>query len=154
MNVIFGYNLRMISAPAAALELGFVINRIKHAVVCGHSDCKAINFLYTMRNNIDDNGKIVGLDNDTEYSPFSIWLRKHGVTTLQRYNELGKTSFTQPLILNAGLGLEQFPAYIDKDCVLSSTDKLSQVILLLKSAVVIWESLILQGTDSVCKFVE
>lgn len=27
----------------AALELGCIVNNIKHIVVCGHSDCKVIN---------------------------------------------------------------------------------------------------------------
>ena len=33
----------------AALELGSVINNIKHIIVCGHSDCKAMNLLYALR---------------------------------------------------------------------------------------------------------
>jgi carbonic anhydrase len=32
----------------AALELGCKINGIKHVIVCGHSDCKAMNLLYTV----------------------------------------------------------------------------------------------------------
>lgn len=33
----------------AALELGCVVNDIRHIIVCGHSDCKAINLLYKLR---------------------------------------------------------------------------------------------------------
>lgn len=33
----------------AALELGCVANDIRHIIVCGHSDCKAINLLYKLR---------------------------------------------------------------------------------------------------------
>ena len=33
----------------AALELGCVINDIRHIIVCGHSDCKAMNLLYALR---------------------------------------------------------------------------------------------------------
>jgi len=34
---------------SAALELGCVVNGIRHVIVCGHSDCKAMNLLYTLR---------------------------------------------------------------------------------------------------------
>lgn len=34
---------------SAALELGCVINDIRHVIVCGHSDCKAMNLLYALR---------------------------------------------------------------------------------------------------------
>lgn len=33
----------------AALELGCVVNDIRHIIVCGHSDCKAMNLLYKLR---------------------------------------------------------------------------------------------------------
>lgn len=33
----------------AALELGCVVNDIKHIIVCGHSDCKAMNLLYALK---------------------------------------------------------------------------------------------------------
>lgn len=33
----------------AALELGCVVNDIRHVIVCGHSDCKAMNLLYALR---------------------------------------------------------------------------------------------------------
>lgn len=35
----------------AALELGCVVNDIRHIIVCGHSDCKAINLLYKLQDN-------------------------------------------------------------------------------------------------------
>lgn len=38
------------SCEPAALELGCVVNNIRHIIVCGHSDCKAMNLLYTLRN--------------------------------------------------------------------------------------------------------
>ena len=30
----------------AVLELACVMNQVKHVVICGHSDCKALNLLY------------------------------------------------------------------------------------------------------------
>lgn len=38
------------SCEPAALELGCVVNQIRHIIVCGHSDCKAMNLLYHLRN--------------------------------------------------------------------------------------------------------
>ena len=32
----------------AMLELGCVVQGIKHVIVCGHSDCKAMNALYSL----------------------------------------------------------------------------------------------------------
>lgn len=37
------------SCEPAGLELGCVVNNIKHIIVCGHSDCKAMNLLYQLR---------------------------------------------------------------------------------------------------------
>lgn len=37
------------SCEPAALELSCVVNNIRHIIVCGHSDCKAMNLLYTLR---------------------------------------------------------------------------------------------------------
>lgn len=37
------------SCEPAALELGCVVNNIRHIIVCGHSDCKAMNLLYSLR---------------------------------------------------------------------------------------------------------
>lgn len=37
------------SCEPAALELGCVVNNIRHVIVCGHSDCKAMNLLYLLR---------------------------------------------------------------------------------------------------------
>ena len=37
-----------VSTEAAALELGCVVNNIRHVVVCGHSDCKVRTHEYTL----------------------------------------------------------------------------------------------------------
>lgn len=39
----------MTSCEPAALELGCIINDIRHIIVCGHSDCKAMNLLYKLK---------------------------------------------------------------------------------------------------------
>lgn len=33
----------------AALELGCVVNDVRHIIVCGHSDCKAMNLLHKLQ---------------------------------------------------------------------------------------------------------
>ena len=67
-----------VSTEAAALELGCVMNAVKHVVVCGHSDCKAVNLLHTMRNSFDDSGKTLLPETDVEAmnSPMRRWLRE------------------------------------------------------------------------------
>lgn len=37
------------SCEPAALELGCVVNDIRHIIICGHSDCKAMNLLHSLR---------------------------------------------------------------------------------------------------------
>jgi len=37
------------SCEPAGLELGCVVNDIRHIVVCGHSDCKAMNLLHQLQ---------------------------------------------------------------------------------------------------------
>ena len=115
------YLHRIVSNEAAALELGVVMKGVKHLVVCGHSDCAATNLLYVLR------GKFLRDAPSWGYSPMVSWLRNHGTPSLKRYNELEKDSFQPPLILNAGPGLEEFPAFIDKEGVLSPQNRLSQV---------------------------
>lgn len=41
----------MTSCEPAALELGCIVNNIRHIIVCGHSDCKAMNLLYKLKSN-------------------------------------------------------------------------------------------------------
>lgn len=40
----------MTSCEPAGLELSCIVNDIKHVIVCGHSDCKAMNLLYKLKN--------------------------------------------------------------------------------------------------------
>lgn len=39
----------MTSCEPAAMELGCILNDIRHIIVCGHSDCKAMNLLYKLK---------------------------------------------------------------------------------------------------------
>lgn len=67
-----------VSTEAAALELGCVMNKVKHIVVCGHSDCKAMNLLYTMRQDFEADGTTFKAEVTAENlsSPMRQWLRR------------------------------------------------------------------------------
>ncbi|CAI6355989.1 unnamed protein product [Macrosiphum euphorbiae] len=109
------------SCEPAALELGCVHNDIRHVIVCGHSDCKAMNLLHLLR--------------DTEYgstvnrrkSPLRAWLCSHAMSSLEKYQQLQAAGFGAPLVFQAETPLRRISAYIDPDDKLSVTDKLSQV---------------------------
>lgn len=45
----------MTSCEPAGLELSCIINDIKHVIVCGHSDCKAMNLLYKLKSKEESN---------------------------------------------------------------------------------------------------
>jgi carbonic anhydrase len=54
----------------AMLELGVVVQGIKHVIVCGHSDCKAMNLLYTVHKASQwDQGTLA-------QSPIRAWMSK------------------------------------------------------------------------------
>eukprot|EP00095_Tigriopus_kingsejongensis_P002934 maker-scaffold517_size150149-snap-gene-0.15 protein:Tk02934 transcript:maker-scaffold517_size150149-snap-gene-0.15-mRNA-1 annotation:"beta-carbonic anhydrase" len=110
----------------ATLELGCKINGIKHVVVCGHSDCKAMNVLYTLH-------KSASWSHDKlSESPIKAWLNRHGTKSLKHYERIERSSFRRPLLLHAENPVSEFAAYIDVDNKFSATDKLSQVNTLLQ----------------------
>lgn len=45
----------MTSCEPAGLELSCIINDIRHVIVCGHSDCKAMNLLYKLKSEEESN---------------------------------------------------------------------------------------------------
>ena len=62
----------------AALELAVKRGKINHVIVCGHSDCKAINTLYNLHQcpkNFDPE------------SPIDHWLRRNGYNSIQKLEE-------------------------------------------------------------------
>jgi len=110
------------SAEAGFLELGVVVNNIRHVVICGHSNCKAMEVLYSLKNEAF-NTKLHELSN----APIKAWLLKHALTSLEKYEELERADFRKPLTVRADNSHSGFPAYIDVDNNFSHTDKLSQV---------------------------
>jgi len=109
------------SCEPAALELGCVVNQIRHIVVCGHSDCKAMNLLYTLRD-----PKLVTID-ERRISPLKAWLYEHGIFSLEKFQHLEKIGLKKPLMFSSELPTRQFAAYIDHEDRFSIEDKLSQI---------------------------
>ncbi|XP_073985491.1 carbonic anhydrase beta isoform X1 [Rhodnius prolixus] len=105
----------------AALELGCVLNDIRHIIVCGHSDCKAMNLLYKLRDE-EYSSKI-----NRRISPLRSWLCTHASSSLEKYQQLEVSGYHNPLIFQSETALRKFVAYIDLEDKFSLEDKLSQV---------------------------
>lgn len=127
------------SCEPAGLELGCVVNNIRHIIVCGHSDCKAINLLYKLQD------KEFASRENRIISPLRSWLCTHASTSLEKFQHLIengerilKISFRKfnlwivlgldkPLSFTAETPLRKFVAYIDPENKFTIEDKLSQI---------------------------
>ncbi|XP_023014099.1 carbonic anhydrase beta [Leptinotarsa decemlineata] len=105
----------------AALELGCVVNDIRHIIVCGHSDCKAMNLLHKLQN-VDFASK-----DNRRISPLRAWLCTHALSSLEKFQQLEVTDYSKPLIFQAETPLRKFVAYIDPENKFNIEDKLSQI---------------------------
>lgn len=47
-------SVNSVATEPAVFELACVLNKIKHIVICGHSDCKAVNMLYDIHTDPTD----------------------------------------------------------------------------------------------------
>lgn len=110
-----------ITTEPAALELGCVLNGVQHIIVCGHSDCKAMNMLYDLRHS-----EATSLNN-LRLSPMKAWLCRHGQASLKKFEYLEVKGCQQPLTFQAEIPMKKFIAYIDPDNKFNIEDKLSQV---------------------------
>lgn len=142
------YGIDSATTEPAALELGCIVNNVKHMIVCGHSDCKvrsgsfhikltffclnmsvritiiylqAMNLLYSFKKGIETNMKTL------EKSPLKAWLHRHGTISLTKFERLEENGFETPLTFPMEGPFRQFVAYIDPDNKFNLTDKLSQV---------------------------
>ncbi|XP_075216066.1 carbonic anhydrase beta [Lycorma delicatula] len=105
----------------AALELGCILNDIRHIIVCGHSDCKAMNLLYKLRD-----GNMASKEN-RRISPLRAWLCNHAESSLIKFQQLEVAGYHTPLIFQSETPMRKFVAYIDPENKFSIEDKLSQV---------------------------
>lgn len=104
------------------MELGCIVNDIRHIIVCGHSDCKAMNLLYTLRN------KAESTDDQRRISPLKAWLCAHAKnSSLERFLKWQADGMKDPLIFSSETPLRKFIAYIDPENKFNVEDKLSQI---------------------------
>ncbi|XP_022254099.1 beta carbonic anhydrase 1-like isoform X2 [Limulus polyphemus] len=106
------------SNEPAAMELACVLTGVRHVVICGHSDCKAMNRLYKMHEEetlMELKGSLHG------------WLCQHGIASLDRFIELEKNNFKNPLQFFEKNTSKKFRAFIDPENKFSHVDKLSQI---------------------------
>ncbi|XP_069676622.1 beta carbonic anhydrase 1 isoform X1 [Periplaneta americana] len=105
----------------AALELGCIVNDIRHIIVCGHSDCKAMNLLYSLQ------CQEFSSQTNRRISPLRAWLSAHASSSLEKFQQLEVSGYQTPLIFQAETPMRKFVAYIDPEDKFSIADKLSQV---------------------------
>ncbi|KAE9550178.1 hypothetical protein FO519_006618 [Halicephalobus sp. NKZ332] len=106
-----------VSTEPAAMELAVKRGGIRHVLICGHSDCKAVNTLYQ----INQNPKC--FDN---CSPMDHWVRANGYHSIKKLHQnLAKKS--APLMFECEVNPElSFEAFIDPMDKRAVEDKLSQ----------------------------
>ncbi|CAJ0587772.1 unnamed protein product, partial [Mesorhabditis spiculigera] len=112
-----GYEVSVTTEPAA-LELAVKRGKIRHVIVCGHSDCKAINTLYGLHK--------CPKTFDAE-SPMDHWLRRHGYTSLKKLEARLADDKAGPVEYISSNPLFSFSALIDPENAWSVEDKLSQI---------------------------
>lgn len=104
------------------MELGCIVNDIRHIIVCGHSDCKAMNLLYTLRD------KAESTDDQRRISPLKAWLCAHAKnSSLERFLKWQEAGMKDPLVFSSETPLRKFIAYIDPENKFNVEDKLSQI---------------------------
>lgn len=60
-------------------------------------------------------------------SPLKAWLCAHGLTSLEKFQQLEATDFSKPLVFQAETPMRKFVAYIDPENKFGLEDKLSQI---------------------------
>lgn len=121
-NIIPDYSKLPAKTPRdaeAAIELACLHNFINTLVVCGHSDCKAMNLVYENRNNTES----LDLEKD---GVLKTWLLSNSHKTIPKFLELEKENFKKPLQIKIAEG-QEFEAYIDPENELAPNDKFSQL---------------------------
>ncbi|KAK6748314.1 hypothetical protein RB195_001126 [Necator americanus] len=112
-----GFEVSVTTEPAA-LELAVKRGHINHVIVCGHSDCKAINTLYNIH---------TCPQNFDPQSPMDHWLRRHGFTSIKKLEERLADKNLKPLKFVSDNPAHSFEAMIDEEDKWSVEDKLSQI---------------------------
>ena len=74
-----------VATEPAVFELACVLNNVKHVVICGHSDCKAVNLLYDIYT--DPNAV-----KPSEFSPLRSWVDTHGARSMTEFFRIEQVS--------------------------------------------------------------
>lgn len=108
-----------VTTEPAALELSCA-NNVRHVFVCGHSDCKAINLLYQLKDQCHDH---------CGGGSLQMWIKKYGAPSARKFAELSKQDKNHigPVPFNGKFSQLNFQAYIDPENRFSTEDKLSQL---------------------------
>lgn len=107
------------SSTPAALELACVNNKANSVVVLGHSDCKTMNLLFSMRHNLDSHMNI-------SKNELKKWLWVNGKDTIDKYLKFEQSGFKDKLSFS-DCNYNKFDAYIDPENVLDIKEKFSQI---------------------------
>lgn len=90
-------------------------------MVCGHSDCKAMNLNYQLQD------RFLSSRDNRIISPLRSWLCTHAATSLEKFQFLMKHGLDELLTFTAETPQRKLVAYIDVDNKFSIEDKLSQI---------------------------
>jgi len=112
-----GYEVSITTEPAA-LELAVKRGKIQHVIVCGHSDCKAINTLYCLHKSPSQ---------FDPQSPVDQWLRKHGYGSVKKLEERLERADGMKIKFESDDGTFSLTAQIDPEDAFGVEDKLSQI---------------------------
>ncbi|XP_049887438.1 beta carbonic anhydrase 1 [Pectinophora gossypiella] len=108
------------SCEPAGLELACIVNDIRHIIICGHSDCKAMNLLYKLKSKEESSIQ------QRRLSPLKSWLCNHCQSSLDKFLKVDG-DFDKPILFSGETPQREFVAYIDPQNKFCTEDKLSQV---------------------------
>eukprot|EP00092_Neocalanus_flemingeri_P005270 GFUD01005670.1.p1 GENE.GFUD01005670.1~~GFUD01005670.1.p1 ORF type:complete len:324 (-),score=70.41 GFUD01005670.1:102-1034(-) len=112
----------------AVLELAITkFNTVKQVALCGHSDCKAMNFLHGLKDDPSMFQSAIGSKPLICETPLRTWIVNHGARSLAQFLRLQHSQFSIPLKINAESPLYQLEAWVDPENNYNSTDKLAMV---------------------------
>ncbi|CAF3387057.1 unnamed protein product [Rotaria sp. Silwood2] len=112
-------NNSIVEGECAVLELACSRNNVPLIAIFDHLDCKTMNLLYRIRNEISIPSK----------SPLEQWLKTHAVRTVEQFKKLESSGdYKRKLIFTSAQHYEDdFEAFIDSNNEFKHSDKLSQV---------------------------
>ncbi|CAF4463466.1 unnamed protein product [Rotaria sp. Silwood2] len=112
-------NNSIVGGESAVLELTCSRNNVPLIAIFDHLDCKTMNLLYRIRNEISIPSK----------SPLEQWLKTHAVRTVEQFKKLESSGdYKRKLIFTSAQHYEDdFEAFIDSNNEFKHFDKLSQV---------------------------